>query len=89
MEKKDIRKLVAERRREQPEKLRMEKSIRICQRIADMDVFARADAVYVYMDCKGEVSTRPLIEECFRLGKKVAAPKVDGDHMAFFLDSLL
>ena len=84
MEKKDIRKLVAERRREQPEKLRMEKSIRICQRIADMDVFARADAVYVYMDCKGEVSTRPLIEECFRLGKKVAAPKVDGDHMAFF-----
>lgn len=84
MEKKEIRKFVAKKRREQPEDLRMENSVKICQRIMDTDAFQKAEAVYVYMDCKGEVSTKPLIEACFRLGKKVAAPKVEGEDMEFF-----
>lgn len=36
------------------------------------------------MDYKAEVQTGMLLEECFKLGKKVALPKVDGDEMDFY-----
>ncbi len=36
------------------------------------------------MDYNKEASTRPIIEEAWRLGKKVAAPKVFGEDMRYF-----
>ena len=84
MEKKDIRTYVIQKRREIPEEIRMAKSLEITRRIMETQAFSKAEAVYVYMDCKGEVSTKALIEACFSLGKKVAAPKVSGETMDFF-----
>ncbi|MCD7736938.1 MAG: 5-formyltetrahydrofolate cyclo-ligase, partial [Lachnospiraceae bacterium] len=84
MEKKDIRKIVKDRRKELSEADRTDKSRRICETVCHMPEFLSAKEIYVYMDCKGEVSTRPLIEEAWRLGKKVAAPKVEGEDMSYY-----
>ena len=84
MEKKEIRKKVFSHRKELTQAQIEEKSRAICERIMRMDAFRRAKSVYVYMDCKGEVSTKPLIEEAWRLGKTVAAPKVFGEDMTYF-----
>ena len=84
MEKKEIRARVIERRKRLTAEEIAEKSGRICARILKTDAFEKTEAVYVYMDCKGEVSTRPLIEAAWKLGKKVAAPRVQGDEMAYY-----
>ncbi|MCD7745896.1 MAG: 5-formyltetrahydrofolate cyclo-ligase [Lachnospiraceae bacterium] len=84
MEKSEIRRMVKERRRELPEMVLLEKSRRICETVIAFDAFQLADEIFVYMDCKGEVSTKPLIEEGWRLGKKVAAPKVEGEDMRYY-----
>lgn len=78
MEKKEIRKLVFKRRKEaDPARLAADSAV-ICQKIMESEAFQKADTIYVYMDCKGEVSTGPLLETSWRMGKKVAAPRVTG-----------
>ena len=84
MEKKEIRKLVFARRKELSEAELTEKSAVICEKIMELESFRNADAVYVYMDCKGEVSMKPVIEAAWKLGKKVAAPKVHGEEMTYY-----
>ena len=63
MEKKEIRKLVFARRKEQTAESLQEKSQKICERIIRMEAFQKADCIYTYMDYNGEVCMRPLIEE--------------------------
>lgn len=84
MEKKEIRKLVFSRRKELSVAVLDEKSNVICERILQMNEFQKAKTVYVYMDCKGEVSTKPLIEAVWKTGKKVAAPRVSGEVMDYY-----
>ena len=84
MEKKEIRARVIERRKQLAAEEITERSARICARILETDAFEKAETVYVYMDCKGEVSTKPLIEAAWKMGKKVAAPRVQGDEMAYY-----
>lgn len=84
MEKKEIRKLVFAKRRQLTEAERLEKSRAICDRIIATEAFQKADCLYTYMDYNGEVCTRPLIEEAWRLGKRVAAPRVAGEEMGYF-----
>lgn len=84
MEKKDIRKLVFDRRKEMSRRELEEKSREICETVAAMEEFRNASAVYVYMDYNGEAMTGPLIEEAWRQGKKVAAPKVEGENMSYY-----
>ncbi|MCD8348094.1 MAG: 5-formyltetrahydrofolate cyclo-ligase [Lachnospiraceae bacterium] len=76
--------MVKERRRELSEAVLREKSAAICAAVMEMPEFLTADEIFVYMDCKGEVSTKPLIEASWRLGKKVAAPKVEGEDMRYY-----
>ena len=84
MEKKEIRELVFSRRKELSPAWAEEKSRVICRQITESDLFVKADAVYVYMDCKNEVSTKLLCEEAWKRGKRVAAPKVEGEDMVFY-----
>lgn len=84
MEKKEIRKLVFARRKEQSKEELAQKSRKICETIIGMEEFRKAEAVYVYMDYNGEAMTGPLIEEAWKLGKKVAAPKVHGEEMSYY-----
>ena len=84
MEKKEIRRFVFARRKAlTPEEITAKSSL-ICQKIISLPEFQKADCLYTYMDYNGEVCMRPLIEEAWRLGKKVAAPKVAGETMDYF-----
>lgn len=56
----------------------LENSQIICDKVMQTQAFLTASVIYVYMDCKGEVSVRPLLETAWKLGKKTAAPKVTG-----------
>ncbi|MCD7955103.1 MAG: 5-formyltetrahydrofolate cyclo-ligase [Lachnospiraceae bacterium] len=84
MEKSEIRSMVKKLRKEMPGSVLLEKSQIICRRAMELSEFSAAGTVLAYMDCKGEVSTKPLIEEAWRLGKKVAVPKVEGDDMYYY-----
>ena len=84
MEKKEIRRFVFARRKAlTPEEITAKSSL-ICQKIISLPEFQKTDCLYTYMDYNGEVCMRPLIEEAWRLGKKVAAPKVAGETMDYF-----
>ncbi len=77
-EKQEIRKTVFKRRREANEQTLRANSRIICRKVIQTPAFQNASVLYVYMDCKGEVSVRPLLELAWKLGKKTAAPKVTG-----------
>lgn len=61
-----------------------DKSLAIFKKVAAHPFFLRADSVYCYVDYRREVGTRNLIEECWRVGKRVAVPKVEGNKMQFY-----
>ncbi len=67
-----------------PEEI-FEKSRMICERIAGTEQFQKAECIYTYVGCKNEVMTQTLIETAWRLGKRVAVPKVCGRDMVFGL----
>ncbi len=77
MEKEKIRKQMKTLRRNHTDTDLFEKSLKICGRVLDLPVFQNADVLFVYSDCNGEVSTKPLIEAAWRLGKRVAIPRVN------------
>ncbi len=84
MEKKQIRKKIREQRAYLTQEEIEARSRQICRRILDMEAFQKASCLYTYIDCKGEASTRLLMEEAWKLGKRVAAPKVHGEDMDYF-----
>ena len=76
--KKEIRKEVFKRRREADPAVLAKESEMICRKIIESPQFQKADSVYVYMDCKGEVSIKLLLETAWKQGKRTAAPRVTG-----------
>lgn len=57
----------------------MEKKSQIInQKIIELPAFQNADTIFVYMDCKGEVSVNTDVGSSWAMGKKTAAPKVTG-----------
>lgn len=84
MEKKEIRKQIFSRRRQMTDEELQGKSSVICDRIMATEQWKSASCIYAYMDCKGEVCMRPLLEAAWSTGKRVAVPKVFGKEMRFF-----
>lgn len=76
MEKKEIRKEIFKRRKLADAAVSEKNSRIICRKVIETEAFLHASVIYVYMDYNGEVSTKLLIEEAWRMGKRVAAPKV-------------
>ena len=82
--KKDIRKRVLDKRNLISNKEWEEKSHKIYEKVVTHPFFLEADAIYCYVDYRREVGTRAILEYAWKLGKKVATPKVDGDTMEFY-----
>lgn len=61
-----------------------EKSKVINQKVIHHPWFLNASEILCYMDHRMEVSTKMMILEAFRMGKKVAIPKVHQDTMEFY-----
>lgn len=59
-------------------------SVQIQRQVLAREKFQDAKWVYLYMDYKSEVQTDMLFQECLRLGKRIALPKVHEDTMDFY-----
>lgn len=81
--KKDIRKRVLAIRENLTDKEWEENSRQIYDKVTSHPFFLQANTIYCYIDYRREVATRAVIEYAWKLGKKVAVPKVVGDEMHF------
>lgn len=82
--KKEIRAEVKKRRREADEETLHEKSLQILERFRQLSAYKDASLLLAYVDAKREVETRLLMRCAWDDGKKVAAPRVDGDGIMHF-----
>lgn len=82
--KKEIRAKILKMRQALPKEEVREKSLRIMRRIEETETFKNADNLLAYIDFRGEVATRTLIEKAWELGKKVYVPRVAGKEMEFY-----
>lgn len=60
-------------------------SEQICDAFLTLPEYLDAKTVFAYMDCKNEVQTKKVIEQCWRDGKTVAVPKVFGETMKYYV----
>lgn len=82
--KKEIRAEVKKHRREAlPEEIR-ENSEMICDAFLNLPEYQDAKVVFAYVDCKNEVETGKVIEQCWKDGKILAVPKVFGEIMKYY-----
>lgn len=83
--KKDIRAEVKRHRREASADDIRANSERICDTFLALPEYRDAQAVFAYMDCKNEVQTKKVIEQCWKDGKTIAVPKVFGEIMKYYV----
>lgn len=82
MEKKELRKLIRERKRQFTGKQLEELSLPIMNRLLGMSEVANADTILMYYSLPDEVFTHDTVELLARQGKTVLLPKViDGENM--------
>lgn len=82
--KKDIRSEVKKRRLEADSEMIRKNSERICQTFLNTPEYLSSEIIFAYMDCKNEVQTKKVIEQCWRDGKTIAVPKVFGERMRYY-----
>lgn len=82
--KKEIRAEVKTHRREATPEMIHKNSEMICDTFLNLPEYASAKCVFAYMDCKNEVETKKVIEQCWKDGKIVAVPKVFGEIMKYY-----
>ncbi len=56
----------------------------ILDRVVKSDEYLKAKEIFIYVNCKQEVPTLPLIRHALEKGKKVAVPRVEGEKMEFY-----
>lgn len=76
--KKDIRTEVKKRRREAEAEMIHQNSEKICDAFLTLPEYRKAETVFAYMDCKNEVETAKVIEQCGRTGKRLLFRKCSG-----------
>lgn len=84
MTKKEIRAEVKKRRAEADLTALHEASARILERFTALAEYKEASLLLAYVDAKREVETRPLMHKAWQDGKRVAAPRVDGDGVMYY-----
>ena len=82
--KKDIRAEVKRCRREASAGTIRKNSEIICKQFLELPEYAASDTIFAYMDCKNEVETKSVIEQCWKDGKTIAVPKVFGEIMKYY-----
>lgn len=82
--KKDIRAEVKKHRREAVAEEIHRNSEIICDTFLKLSEYETAKVVFAYMDCKNEVGTKKVIEQCWKDGKVIAVPKVFGEIMKYY-----
>jgi 5-formyltetrahydrofolate cyclo-ligase len=68
-----------------PESACEARSAAIHQHLVDLAELEQAGTVLAFASIRSEVRTRPIIEESWSIGKRVALPRVDGDELCLHL----
>ena len=83
-QKKSIRTAYLSKRNAMDAEKRREASEKIAEKVFEDKHFKEAQTVFVYASYKSEADTVPIIQRALQLGKRVAAPKVQGEEMFFY-----
>lgn len=83
MDKRELRRMIREKKRAMSAEQIAEKSRQLGALFADSELYRRAESVYGYLPYNQEVRTVPMLERALADGKRVAVPKVFGDEMRF------
>lgn len=83
MDKKQLRRMIRERKRAMTEAEIQSRSEALAQLLYASEAYRNAKTIYGYLPYNQEVRTVPMLEQALRDGKRVAVPKVFGDEMKF------
>lgn len=83
MDKKALRRQIAERKRAMTQAQIEEKSASLARQFYETELYKQAKIIYGYLPYNQEVRTVPMLQQALRDGKRVAVPKVYGDQMRF------
>ena len=83
MDKKQLRRMIRERKRAMTEAEIQSRSEALAQLLYASEAYRNAKTIYGYLPYNQEVRTVPMLEQTLRDGKRVAVPKVFGDEMKF------
>lgn len=83
MDKKQLRRMIRERKRAMTEAEIQSRSEALAQLLYASEAYRNAKTIYGYLPYNQEVRTVPMLEQALRDGKQVAVPKVFGDEMKF------
>ena len=83
-QKKSIRTAYLSKRNALDAEKRREASEKIAEKVFADKHFKEAQTVFVYASYKSEAETFLIIQKAFQSGKRVAAPKVQGEEMFFY-----
>lgn len=81
MQKKELRKLIRQRKAEHTAEEKAEMSARICRQVLANPHWAKANTVFLYHALTDEVDTTILIDAAMHEGKTVLLPVIDGDDL--------
>ena len=83
MDKKELRSQIREKKRAMTPEQIDTASRKLGELFLASRAYREAKTIYGYLPYNQEVRTIPMLEQALRDGKKVAVPKVYGDHMKF------
>ena len=83
MKKTELRNIILEKRKNMSEEDIEKYSKLISKSFLESDFYKENDVIYAYVNYSQEVITDYILKQAWLDGKKVAAPKVFGDNMAF------
>lgn len=83
MDKKELRRIIREKKRAMTEEQITAASRRLGERFRAHPLYQSARTIYGYLPYNQEVRTEPMLLQALRDGKRVAVPKVIGDEMIF------
>lgn len=83
--KKELRRSMLRLRNEMDPDEKAKMDLQLAERFLALDSVQKASTVYVYLSYGTEIATSALMERLLAAGKSVAAPRVDGSSMAFYL----
>lgn len=89
MDKKELRRMIREKKRAMTQQEISEASERLFHLFIKTPQYQQAKTIYGYLPYNQEVRTVPILERAIADGKRVAVPKIFGDEMKFiYLDDL-
>lgn len=83
-DKKTVRKLVRDQKRQLTEAQIKERTEKILDILRKMEFYEKAERIYLYVNYNQEVNTSILIDEGLKEGKEIFVPRVDGEQMNFY-----